>query len=82
MVALGWVKSHIGIQGNERAEMAKTGAGTRAEVLQVTEGGIRQKIKEWRKEVRQVNGYVRGKVTSWPATNYSQLRTNKGALQA
>lgn len=33
----------------------------------------------------QVNGHGRGKVTSWAwrtATTYSQLRTNKGALQA
>ena len=92
-VALGWVKSHIGIEGNEKAgEMAKAGAERSSEMLQVTEGGIRQKIKMWRQkikmwryEVREVKGYGKGKATSWArstTTNYSQLRTNRGALQA
>ena len=46
-VALGWVRSHIGIEGNERVdEMAKNGAERSVEVLQVIEVGIGQKIKE------------------------------------
>ena len=85
-VALGWVKSHIGVHGNEITdEMAKKGAQERVGVLQVTEGGIRQKIKKWRRDVRQVEGFGKGKMMSWArrtATTYSQLRTNKGALQA
>ena len=28
-------------------------------------GGIRQKIKRWRKEARQVEGFGQGKVMSW-----------------
>ena len=65
-VALGWVKSHIGFHGNEMADgMAKEGAEKRADVLQVTEGGIRQNIKKWRKEARQVEGFGKGKVMSW-----------------
>ena len=64
-MSLGWVKSHIGIHGNERVdEMAKKGAEKRVDVLQVTEGGIWQKIKRWRKEVRQVEGFGRGTVMS------------------
>ena len=45
--------------------MAKKGAEMRADVVQVTEGGIRQKIKKWRREVRQVEGFGKGKVMSW-----------------
>ena len=42
----GWVKSHIRIEGSEKAdEMAKAGAEWRSGMLQVTEGGIRHKIK-------------------------------------
>ena len=64
-VTLGWVKSHIGIEGNERADnMVRAGAAKKSDVLQVTEGGIRQKIKGWRKEARVVNGYGRGSVLS------------------
>ena len=65
--------------------MAKKGAEKGAEVLQVTEGGIRQKVKSWRKEERQVAGFGKGKAVSWnrrQTTMYSQLRTNKGALQS
>ena len=85
-VAIGWVKSHIGIHGNEMADgMAKKGAKKGAEILQVTEGGIRQKVKGWRKEERQVVGYGKGKAVSWDRrqmTTYSHLRTNKKALQS
>ena len=85
-VALGWVKAHIGIHGNEMADrMAKKGAEKGAEILQVTKGGIRQKVKDWRKVKRQVAGFGKGKAVSWnqrQTTTYSQLRTNKGALQS
>ena len=66
VVALGWVKSHIGIHRNEMADgMAKEGAEKVADILQVMEGGIRQKIKGWRKEERQVAGFGKGKAVSW-----------------
>ena len=55
-------KSHIGVHGNEIAdEMAKKGARERVDVFQVTEGGIRQKIKKWRRDVRQVEGFGKEK---------------------
>ena len=45
-VALGWVKSHIWIKGNKKAdEMAKAGATITAQVLQVTEGGVGKKSR-------------------------------------
>ena len=56
-----------------------------ADLLQVTEGGIRQKIKGWGRGERQVAGFGKGKAVSWnrrQTTTYSQLRTNKGALQS
>ena len=65
--------------------MAKKGAERGAETLQMTEGGIRQKVKGWRKEERQAVGFGKGKAVSWnrrQPTTYSQLRTNKGALQS
>ena len=66
VVALGWIKAHIGIHGNEMVDrMAKKGAEKGAEILQVTEGGIRQKVKSWRKEERQVAGFGKGKAVSW-----------------
>ena len=64
-VALGWVKAHIGIHGNKMADnMAKKGAEKGAGTLQVTEGGIWQKGKSWRKEARQVAGFGKGKAVS------------------
>ena len=85
-VALGWVKSHISIHRNEMADgMAKEGAEMGARILQVTEEGIRQKIKGWRREERQVVGFGKGKAVSWnrrQTTTYSQLRNNKGVLQS
>ena len=65
--------------------MAKEGAGKGARTLQVTEGGVRQKVKGWRREERQVVGFGKGKAVSWnwrQTTTYSQLWTNKGALQS
>ena len=48
-VAIGWVKSHIGIAGNEGADkVAKIGT-TRGTDSEVTEGDIRQFTKSVRK---------------------------------
>ena len=66
-VSLGWVDSHIGIRGNMRAdEMTNKGAEKRVDVLQLMEGGIQQKIKRWRKEARQVEGFGKGTVKKAP----------------
>ena len=82
-VAVGWVKSHAGIKGNEMADrQARKGAGMKTQGGQVTEGGIRQKVKECRREAGQAIGYGKGKVMSWGRCTYTQLRTNRGALRA
>ena len=50
MVKFAWVKSHCGIQGNEKAdEQAKKGTHPRG-ASTLTEGGLRQ----WEKQVRAI----------------------------
>ena len=84
-VALGWVKSHIGIHGNEITnEIAKKEAKKKVESRRTPSHRRRDSSKDQEVEER-CEGFGKGKVMSWArrtATNYSQLRTNKGALQA
>lgn len=89
-VTMGWVKSHIGIKGNETAdEEAKKAAeeqttpeGTGSKVL-VTEGGVKQDVTDRRKGERQQEGWGWGKVPLWgrrAATWYTYLRTDRGPV--
>ena len=82
-VAIGWVKPHLGIEGNEKAdEAAKLGA-SKDSGGEITEAGVTQAIRELRKEHRIADDVLC--VAGWDrhsATKYSQLRTNKGDLQA
>ena len=87
---LGWVKSHIGIEGNETADKnAKKGTLWRRQDQKpwVTEGGLRQHIKQIRAHSRgqDLPGYGKGRVLDWnrkATTTYTHLRTNKGPMRA
>ena len=78
---LGWVKAHVGIDGNERADlMAK--AGCRESLLpQVTEGGVRAYWKDVRSRERAQRGLGSGRVVRWNrrvVLRYTHLRVGKG----
>ena len=85
-VSLAWVKAHVSIPGNERADLEAKEAVEREGGLAVTEGGIRACVKQERKGERVVKGFGMGRVIGWSSrlsvTAYSQLRTGKGRLAA
>ena len=83
-ISLAWVKAHMGIPGNERADLeaksaVETGGGTA-----VMEGGMRAMVKEGRKKERVVKVFCMGRVERWSSSlavmAYSQLRMRKGQL--
>ena len=77
----GWVKAHIGIQGNERADLMVR-AGCREPLLpQVTEGGVRAYWKDVRSGERAQRGLGSGRVVRWnrrAVLRYTHLRVGKG----
>ena len=81
----GWVKAHVGVWGNERADaMAKAGCEM-VGPSRATEGGVRALWKKFRAGERSVAGLVGGRVSKWgrrAVSRYAQLRTGKGDLGA
>ena len=83
---IGWVKAHEGIEGNELADVhAKRAAEAMEDRKTVTAGGIRQRVKQERKEWREEESYGKGRRVGWDRramSNFTQLRTGKGPFRS
>ena len=77
----GWVKAHVGVDGNERADlMAKAGC-MESLLPQVTQGGVRAYWKDIRSRERARRGLGSARVVQWnrrAVLRYTHLRVGKG----
>ena len=83
-VMLAWIKAHIGINRNERADQMAKEASVHQGGNKVTEGGIKAVWQETRRNERRVEGFGKGRVIGWNRTSvtaYSHMSTGKGGLR-
>jgi len=82
--AIAWIRSHIGIPGNEQADRAANFASILGDISSsedvVTEGGIRQISRAARGTFRHQSGFGKRR-SDWhrhTITGYTWMRTNRG----